>query len=215
MKHLLTSSGFTTPEIADTLQRIVGKEKSDISFAIINEAHAVETGDKSWITEELANFRNYFPGYIAIVDLLALNKEQILEQALECDVLYILGGNTDYLMKVYNDSGFADMLQSELKDKVYVGSSAGSMVMCKRVSTEAYEEVYGETNDYGIKKYIGLHDFAIKPHLGSSEFINNREEVLKRISETYDGKIFALRDDQSILVDENEIIFVGGEIFSC
>ena len=118
-------------------------------------------------------------------------------------------------MKVYNDSGFGDMLQSELKDKVYVGSSAGSMVVCNRVSTEAYEEVYGEANDYGIKKYMGLHDFAIKPHLGSSEFKNNSEEVLKRISKTYDGKIFGLRDDQSILIDENEISFVGGEIFSC
>lgn len=42
MKHLLTSSGITTSEIANTLRRVVGKEKSDISFAIINEAHAVE-----------------------------------------------------------------------------------------------------------------------------------------------------------------------------
>lgn len=215
MKQLLTSSGFTTKEIADALEQLVGKEKDKISFAIINEAHAVEDGDKSWVLDELANFRKYFPGYVAIVDLLALSSEEILKQALECDVIYVLGGNTDYLMKVYNDSGFADMIQNELKDKVYVGSSAGSMVVCKRVSTQAYEEVYGESKNYGIEKYIGLNDFSIKPHLGSSEFLNNREEVLTRIAKTFDGKIFAMRDDQSILVNENEIIFIGGDIFSC
>lgn len=215
MKQLLTSSGFTTQAIADALENLVGKNKDEITFAIINEAHAVEDGDKSWILNELANFRNYFTGYVALVDLLALDKQGILKQALECDVIYVLGGNTDYLMKVYNDTGFAQMLLEELNDKVYVGSSAGSMVVCNRVSTQAYEEIYGESNDYGIKKYVGMNNFSIKPHLGSLEFKNNREEVLTRISKTFNGKIFGIRDDQSIVVEQNEIKFVGGEIFSC
>lgn len=215
MKQLLTSSGITTQEIADALEELVGKSKNDISFAIINEAHCVEDGDKTWIVDELVNLKKHFPGMIDFIDLFALRAHEIIERVKNCDVIYVLGGNTDYLMKVYNDSNFGKLLCEQFKDKPYLGSSAGSMVMCKRVSTEAYEKIYGEANDFGINQYLNLNDFAIKPHLNSSEFPNNTEKFLTKVSKTFDRKIFGLKDDQAIVVNDGEIFFVGGEIFSC
>lgn len=215
MDYLLTSSGFTTKEIAQELKNLVNKEYEDISIAIVCEAHSVEEGDKSWIINELNNMRKYFPGYIDIIDLLALDRNQIVARTSLCDVIYVLGGNTDYQMKVFNDSDFGDILQNELSKKVYVGSSAGSMVICKRVSTKAYIDIYGEALDFNITKYLELTDFAIKPHLDSEDFPNNRKEKLKEATKTFDGKVFCIRDDQAIVIKNDEIIFVGGEIFTC
>jgi hypothetical protein len=67
-----------------------------------------------------------------------------------------------------------------LETKIYVGSSARSMVMGRRVSSKAYRKIYGESDDYDIKEYLGLVDFAIKPHLYSVDFPNNRPEILPK-----------------------------------
>ncbi|MGI8935211.1 MAG: Type 1 glutamine amidotransferase-like domain-containing protein, partial [Phormidesmis sp.] len=56
--------------------------------------------------------------------------------------IFVNGGSIDYQMYVFKKSGFAKLLPKLLETKVYVGSSAGSMVIGKRVSTEAYHKIY-------------------------------------------------------------------------
>jgi len=211
MKLLLTSGGLSTQEIIDSLVKLVGKKQSEISIAVINEAFAVEKGSKRWVIDELANIGKLFKGEIDIVNLLALSKEEIGNRIKNSDVIYALGGHTDYLMSVYNKSGFAEIHPVLLKDKVYVGSSAGSMVTCQRVSTEAYWNIYGEEDDCGVKEYLNLTDFAIKPHLDSSDFPKSRKEVLQEVSATFDKTIYGLRDDQAIVVNNEKVEYIGGK----
>ncbi len=215
MKYLLTSTGFYTTTIADALVDLVGKPKEEISFGIINEAYAVEEGDKSWVFEELNNYRKHFSGICDLVNLLALTKEQVIERIEQCDVIYVLGGNTDYLMGVFNKSGFGALLRNQFSDKVYVGSSAGSMVMCNRVSTQAYLEIYGENLDFNIDSYLNIFDFAIKPHLNSKEFPNNIKEKLEKVSRSFGKKMICLKDEQALSIVEDRIKNIGGEVFIC
>jgi dipeptidase E len=215
MKYLLTSTGFYTTTIADALVDLVGKPKEEISFGIINEAYAVEEGDKSWVFEELNNYRKHFSGICDLVNLLALTKEQVIERIEQCDVIYVLGGNTDYLMGVFNKSGFGALLSNQFSDKVYVGSSAGSMVMCNRVSTQAYLEIYGENLDFNIDSYLNIFDFAIKPHLNSKEFPNNIKEKLEKVSRSFGKKMICLKDEQALSIVEDRIKNIGGEVFIC
>ena len=209
MKYLLTSTGFYTTTIADALVDLVGKPKEEISFGIINEAYAVEEGDKSWVFEELNNYRKHFSGICDLVNLLALTKEQVIERIEQCDVIYVLGGNTDYLMGVFNKSGFGALLSNQFSDKVYVGSSAGSMVMCNRVSTQAYLEIYGENLDFNIDSYLNIFDFAIKPHLNSKEFPNNIKEKLEKVSRSFGKKMICLKDEQALSIVEVPIKKIG------
>lgn len=118
------------------------------------------------------------------------------------------------LMKVFDDVDFGNILLNEMKDKIYVGSSAGSMVICKRVATQSYIDVYGEALDFDIKKYLEWQDFAIKPHLNSEHFPNNRKEKLEVAIKTFEGTVYCLQDNQAITINKNEIKFVGGKIFS-
>ena len=84
----------------------------------------------------------------------------------------------------------------------------------KRVSAEAYQEIYGEEGTYGTNQYMELVDFAIKPHLTSSHFPKNKKENLIEVSRTYDGIIYGLRDDQAIVVNGDKTTFINGPVLS-
>ena len=209
MKLLLTSTGFENQDIVQAFEELVGKPASDISVAVINEAYAVEHSDHTWVINELARIRATVGGDVEIVDLLANDLATVRERILLHDAIFVLGGHTDYLMSLYQKTGFDTLLKELLDTKVYVGSSAGSMVVCERISSQAYLEIYGEKADYGVTQYMELVDVAIKPHLDSDHFPNNREEKLLEISKTYDGTLYALSDSSALYVNGKNIKIVG------
>ncbi len=211
MKLLLASAGFYTPEIATKCAELVGKPQDQINIAVINEAYAVEHGDHTWVLDDLNNIKKYFKGRMELVNLLALDQAITKERIDLADVIFVVGGHTDYLMQVFQKTGFDKLLPELLKTKVYVGSSAGSMVLGKRVSASAYAKIYGETEDYDITKYLGLVDFAIKPHLGSKLFRKNRKEVLLEVTEDYKGIVYGLADDSAIVIDGDKTYTIGSE----
>jgi dipeptidase E len=144
-----------------------------------------------------------------IVNLLALPIDKVEENIMKRDVIFVIGGNTDYLMHVFNKTGFSKLLPKLLETKVYVGSSAGSMVIGKRVSTEAYTKIYEEPGDWGVNDYLGLVDLAIKPHLNSSNFPNNRAEILEQVCSGVNFPVYALKDDSALVVNGAEQKFIG------
>lgn len=209
MKLLLTSNGFYTPEIIAKCVELVGKPQNEINFAVINEAYAVEHGDHSWVLDDLNKIKDNFTGRMELVNLLALDLEAIEARLKLADVIFVVGGHTDYLMSVFKRTGVDKLLPELLETKVYVGSSAGSMVICNRVSTEAYTKIYGEENDYGINEYLGLVDVAIKPHLNSELFPDNRKEVLLEVTRDYEGTVYGLSDESAIVVDGDSTCIIG------
>src|SRR3989344_1367597 len=141
MKLILCSEGFYTEEIVIKCEELVGKPRSAISIAVINEAYAVDHDNNlPWVLENLNMIKNNFGGNLELVNLLALDIKTIKERIMHHDVIFVVGGHTDYLMNVFNTTGFSKILPELLKTKVYVGSSAGSMVLGKRLSSEAYKK---------------------------------------------------------------------------
>jgi dipeptidase E len=211
MKLVLCSEGFYTPNTVQACVELVGKPQDQISVAVINEAYAVEEGDKYWVLDNLNSVAENFKGGMDIVNLLALPLEKIKENVMKHDVIFVVGGNTDYLMHVFEKTGFSKLLPKMLETKVYVGSSAGSMVIGRRVSTEAYTKIYEEPGDWGVADYLGLVNLAIKPHLNSSNFPNNRAEILEQVCGGVDFPVYALKDDSALVVNDAEQKFIGSE----
>ncbi len=209
MKLVLCSSGFFTPEIVAKTVELVGKPQSEIRIAVINEAYAVGQESHSWVVDELSRINDNFRNNLYIVDLLALTKEQIHKHLSAADVVYVMGGPTDYEMHILTKTGVIDMLPELLDSKVYVGSSAGSMVLGKRVPTEVHATVYGEDDTYGIAEYLGLVDMAIMPHLGSDHFPNCNQATLQDIAAKVDAPIYGLADDTAIIIDGDSMSLVG------
>ncbi|MDQ5972125.1 MAG: dipeptidase [Patescibacteria group bacterium] len=209
MKLLLCSEGFHTPNTVQACVDLVGKPKEEIAVAVINEAFAPEENDKRWVLHNLNCVADNFPGSFDIVDLLALSIDEVEARLEKCDVIFVVGGNTDYLMHIYKKTGFDKLLLKLLETKVYVGSSAGSIVMGKRPSSDEYLEAFGKEKDFGTTSYMGLVDLAIRPHMDSSEAPKRREGLLRESSKGLDFPVYGLRDDAAIVVNGNEISLIG------
>lgn len=210
MKIILCSEGFYTQAIVEECIKLAGKPKSKISIGIINEAYAVEDHDKRWVLDNLNSAANNFGGDIDFINLLALSVDKIEKRLSDKDVIYVIGGHTDYLMSVFNKSGFNKILPGLLKSKVYVGSSAGSMVIGKRISAAAYKTIYYDEDIYGISAYMELLDFSVMPHLDSPQFPNRKQNLIDAIDK-FEGKVYGLRDDSAVVVDGNDIRTIGSE----
>lgn len=210
MKLVLCSEGFHTQNTVQACTNLVGKPKDKITFAVINEAFAAEHGDKRWVISNLNDVAKNFPAEMDIVNLLALPLEEVEKRILQKDAIFVVGGHTDYLMSVFTKTGFDKLLPKLLKNKVYVGSSAGSMVMGKRLSSEAYSEMYEEVVGYGTTKYLEFVDFTIMPHL-DSEYFPGRKEKLTKAAKQHIGKIYGLNDDSAVVVDGDNISTIGSE----
>jgi dipeptidase E len=209
MKLLLTSGGLTTDDLIATCTCLAGKPAANINVAVISEAYAVEPVDHRWVPHELTAVANTFGGHFQIVNLLALDRPAIQQRLAADDVIYTLGGHTDYLMSVFNRSGLSDLLPELLRTKVYVGSSAGSMVLGRRLTTAAYHEIFHEDGTYGTTRYLELVDFAIKPHLHSKLFPKNTPDNLLRVAHNYPGTLYSLPDTTAVLVDGNHLEVIG------
>ncbi|HSX58229.1 MAG TPA: Type 1 glutamine amidotransferase-like domain-containing protein [Candidatus Saccharimonadales bacterium] len=209
MKLVLCSEGFHTQNTVEAFVELVGKPKDKIKFAVINEAYAGEAGDKHWVVRNLESVANNFPAEMDIVNLLAFPLEETEKRITDKDAIFVVGGHTDYLMSVFVKTGFDKLLPKLLETKVYVGSSAGSMVMGKRLDSEAYDLLY-ERIGFGIDKYLGFVDFSIMPHMDSPNFSDRKEKLSKAASKNK-GKLYGLNDDSAVVVNGEKFDFIGSK----
>lgn len=218
MKLLLTSSGLTNDSIAEALFDLVSKKPEDAVVAFIPTAANVEEGDKSWFINDLVNLQKQNFKAIDIVDISALEKEQWLPRLESADVLFFEGGNSYHLMRWLTKSCLAEMLPDLLKDKVYVGVSAGSMVTGPDLALKTSQVVYGddlaETRELEGLSFV---DFYFLPHLNSDWFPKVRKENIAEASKDMDTIVYAMDDDGALkIVDGNvEVISEGAwEVFN-
>lgn len=206
MKLLLTSGGITNKSIADALFSLTGKNPEDTTVVFIPTASNVETGDKDWIINDLLNLKKLNFKSIEITDISAVD-EKIWKPSIEgADVLFFEGGNTYHLMEWLDKSGLAKMLPKLLKDKVYVGVSAGSMVTNKDLALKLSQIVYGEDLDKDYEM-AGLNyvDFYFLPHLNSEYFVNLREDFVRNTVKNMSEKIYVLDDDSALKVVDGKV----------
>lgn len=215
MKLLLTSGGITNDSIAKALFDLVGKKPEETSLVFIPTASNVEVGDKTWLIDDLLNLKNQNFKSIDIVDISAVDKNIWLPKFEAADVLFFEGGNTYHLMRWINKSGLAEILPQFVKDKVYVGVSAGSMVTCPdlvlKISQIVYEEDLDETEELAG---LNLVDFYFIPHLNSEYFKKLREDIIRDAVKGKAEKVYALDDNSALkVVDGGVEVISEGEWF--
>lgn len=197
MKLLLCSSGFTNEKIITTLENLVKKPRAKINFVIINEAIKGEPGDHRWFAEGLAEITANFGGKIEFVDLQAHDLDYIQTRIAMADVIFCFGGNTDYLANIFTETGFAKILPQILAEKVWVGSSAGSCVLCHKESDEIQASIFKEKRQ--ADRFMDQVPIIFLPHLhGFFDF--DKAEVL-RASELSNLPVYALSDQAALLVE--------------
>ena len=98
-------------------------------------------------------------GVLELTALRSIGEERWLPWVREADVLLVDGGDATYLYHWLRESGLADHLPS-LAETVWVGVSAGSMVLTPRIGN-----YFVEWPSAPDDRTLGVVDFSIFPHL--------------------------------------------------
>ena len=106
-------------------------------------------------------------GVLELTALPSIDQEHWLPMVQETDALLVEGGDATYLCYWMRQSGLADLLPS--LRAVWVGLSAGSMVMTPRVGAAFVHW----SPPGGSDSTLGVVDFAIFPHLDNPMLPNN------------------------------------------
>ena len=153
MNLLLTSSGITNSSIEKTFLELIGKKPEDIVIGFIPTAAYVED-DISWLDEDIENIKNVGVRDIRMVDISKLKKDKWLSELEQSDVIWMNGGNTYYLLDWVRKSGLKDELPALLKERLYVGSSAGSIIVGPDLSIN---DLFPEEQEYKLEDITGLN----------------------------------------------------------
>lgn len=216
MKLLLTSGGVTNDSIRAALIGMLGKPIADSRALFIPTAQwgqplcGPETVWKSiadrWEGEAgLVGLGWRSVGVLELTALPSIPEERWMPWVRDADVLLVDGGEARYLFTWMIRSGLAGMLP-ELVDTVWVGVSAGSMVLTPRVGAE-----FLDWQPDGPDETFGLVDFSIFPHLDYPGWTANTLEAARRWAERIPGRSYAIDDQTAIAVvdDRVEVISEG------
>ena len=213
MKLVLTSADIFKQDIFSEVVSLVGKPTEKTSVAVLTEASAVENSDKRWLINGLNKLTKTFGGTIDIVNLLALPLEEVKTRIEKCDVIYCFGGSTEWLKKVFDKSGFSKLLPELLKTKVWVGSSAGSMILGKMPTTATQDYLYNVIDYYGVKKYLEFVNFSILPHLFGDFVPKNSFSKCVEESKKQKYPVYVLSDKSAVIVNNSKTYLVGKKCY--
>ncbi len=194
MKLFLTSSGLSDENESEFLE-LLGKNPRGLKVAFIPTAmnqESQEVKDK-YIPVDVADLEK-FGMEVTFIDLENFTEDNIVEALKSFDVIYVYGGNTFYLMHYANTSGFKKHIQEIIKDKVYVGVSAGSVIAGPDVSLSQWGKD-SDRNSIGLKNMTGLElvSFGIIPHWGGQSY---------KGAEGYQYEVKYIRDGEVIVINK-------------
>jgi dipeptidase E len=177
MKLLLTSGGVKNPSIHNALLDLLGKpiaECNVLGITTASYAHPMAGPGRAWSffagkdESPMTDLGWKSIGVLELTALPSLDKERWVSWVRGADVLLVNGGDALYLSYWIKQSGLADLLSS-LPDMVWVGMSAGSMVMTPRIG----EEFVQWKPPTGGDETLGIVDFSIYPHLATEKSPGN------------------------------------------
>jgi dipeptidase E len=206
MKLFLTSSTITENLVKD-FEQLINKPINNLKVAFIPDAAdgIPYEKDNSWVETERQFLIDNYNWDITTFSLKEPNPENLLS-LYNYDVIFVNGGFSGYLAKMMRQSGFEKILPELLAQGiVYVGSSAGSMVMSDLQDASSWylREPEPETIDIPGLGYI---DFQIYPHIEDNEIEDIKINCKKGIL------YYLLRDGTAISINDDKITLCGNGI---
>lgn len=213
MKLLLTSAGIKNATIEKALIDLLGKPISDCNALCIPTAlygHPAAGPRQAWrcISGQETGTPTVGLGWksVGVLELTALPslpEERWLPLLRETDVLLVEGGDAAYLCHWLRESGLADLLPS-LRETVWVGVSAGSMVITPRVGEDfvTWKSPAGDST-------LGLVEFSIFPHLDNPGLPHNTMAAAERWAASIGGPAYAIDDETAIRVVGKDVEVVS------
>jgi dipeptidase E len=214
LRLLLTSAGIKNTSVHNALVDLVGKPIAESNALCIPTAaygHPMAGPGAAW--RFISGQEPRCPmcelgwkslGVLELTALPSIDEEQWVPMVQETDVLLVNGGDALYLCHWMRQSGLADLLPS-LDETVWVGLSAGSMVMTPRIG----DDFVGWKPPTGGDETLGIVDFSIFPHLDHEDLPENTMADAERWAAGMPVPCYAIDDQTAIKVTDGTVEVVS------
>ncbi len=235
MKFLLTSAGIKNPSIHDALVQLLGKPIAESSALCIPTGMYPFRGGPAGAYRFISGKTNNpmcelgwkSLGVLELTALPTVKKEVWTAEVQEADVLLVYGGDVLYLRHWMRQSGLADLMPSLRPEMVYVGVSAGSMVVTSVIgetyTSEPPEEDDIQSTDFSlttpqgesfqitlaVAPGLGWVDFALIPHVDHERFPENSMASVETWSPMVPAPLYALDEQSAIQVIDGNIEIIS------
>ncbi len=217
MKLLLTSAGISNASIERALVEMLGKPISESrALYVPTGMYPFRSGGQGVVRSlsdespnPLCQLGWQSLGLFELSTLTTIKRDHWVQDLLEADALLVYGGNVLYLKYWMQKSGFADLFE-QMQDKVYVGVSAGSIVMTgHNCDIESNLEVLPDIEEmtkHG-EKGLGLVDCALWVHLNNPNpiFEDHTSANIERWSQNIPSVTYAIDDQTAIRVVDGKL----------
>lgn len=208
MKLLLTSGGISNESIRAALVDFLGKPIAESAALCIPTAiYAFPGGAESaWrlITGRaptpLCGLEWRSVGVLELTALPTIDQGLWVASVRQADVLLVGGGDPAYLAHWMRESGLAELVASA-PDLVYVGVSAGSLVMGPKMG----EDLVYWRPPHGRDEGLGWVDFSMFPHLDHPSLPDHAMARAERWAAGLGGPGYAMDDQTAIRVADGEV----------
>jgi dipeptidase E len=213
LRFLLTSAGIKNPSIHGALVDLLGKPIAESSALCIPTASHANPGGPGQAWKFIAGQEPETPmcelgwkslGVLELTALPSIDEEDWVPVVRETDVLLVNGGDPLYLCHWMQQSGLAELLPT-LHETVYVGLSAGSMVMAPNIG----EDFVRWKPPTGGDETLGMVDFAIFPHLDHEMLPENTMADAERWAAGMSVPGYAIDDQTAIKVIDGAVEVVS------
>jgi len=213
MKLLLTSAGIKNRSLHDALVGLLGKPISEANALCIPTAgygHPQGSPGGAWrfitgkASTPMCELGWKSLGVLELTALPSLDEDRWVSWVRAADVLLVNGGDALYLAHWMRRSGLADLLPS-LNDMVWVGLSAGSMVMSPCIG----EDFVGWKPPTGGDSALGWVDFSIFPHLDHEALPENTMADAERWAAGLANPAYAIDDETAIQVTDGKVEIIS------
>jgi dipeptidase E len=214
LRLLLTSAGIKNGSIRDALVDLLGKpiaESSALCIPTASYAQPMAGPGRAWnfISGQeprtpMCELGWMSLGVLELTALPSIDRANWVPLVHETDVLLVNGGDPLYLSYWMRQSGLADLLP-ELQETVYVGLSAGSMVMTPRIG----EDFVRWTPPTGGDETLGVVEFSIFPHLDHEAMPENSMAGAEQWAAGMSVPAYAIDDETAIKVTDGTVEVVS------
>nr|WP_315017136.1 Type 1 glutamine amidotransferase-like domain-containing protein [uncultured Campylobacter sp.] len=122
-------------------------------------------------------------------------EDEILSTISQCDIIYVSGGNTFYLLNELRKSRVWQAIKNAVKaGKIYIGESAGAIV----AALDTRYATLMDENSPNMSDFTGLNlvDFCVVPHFGCEPFTEATRETMAKFGDVCDLR--AINNDEFI-----------------
>lgn len=205
MNMLLTSAGIRNASIRTALEEMLGKPISEARALCIPTAAYGSPHSSPESVWRFISGRHILPmceigwksiGVLELTALPSIEMRRWIQWIQDSDALLAGGGDAVFLAHWMRLSGL-DRLLPGLEKVIWVGASAGSMVMTPRVGDDFVEMKPSITGD---DKTLGIVDFSIFPHVDHPNLPENTMALAEQWAAGLGCPSYAIDDETAIRV---------------